>query len=465
MIFPWTEGWRSEGGGRELLKLAFPLILSNSFWTLQITIDRVLLSQLDPDAVGAAMAAVLIFYTPLILLQFTASYATTFVAQYVGAGRPERVGPAIWQALHFSVITGLAFLGLVPLAGDLMLLVGHEPRLAAMETVYFQCLCYSALPTLVTATTAAFFAGRGDSWTVLIINGSGLLVNAVLDYGLIFGKLGLPAWGMAGAGWATVLGVLASALVGLGLLFQRRYRKEYCTLSGWRFDGDLFWRLMRYGLPNGLHVAADTLAFTAFMLIVGLMGAEELAASSIAITINMVAFMPMLGMGQAVTVLVGQRLGQDRPDLAEQTTWTGFKLAWLYMFTVAVLYVAAPDIFLFLFRNGDDTAKWEAVSGLVRYLLRFVAFYSLFDSMLLVFSFALRGAGDTRFVTAVSLVLSWPIMVAPCWLVYRWGLDLGVAWAAAAGYVVTVAVIFWLRFRMGKWKTMRVIETAPSLAV
>src|SRR5438105_15959883 len=86
------------GGARELLTLALPLILSNSFWTLQITIDRILLSRLSSDAVGAAMPAVLVFWTPLTLFQFTANYATTFVAQYVGAGRPHRVGPAVWQA-------------------------------------------------------------------------------------------------------------------------------------------------------------------------------------------------------------------------------------------------------------------------------------------------------------------------------------------------------------------------------
>jgi MATE family multidrug resistance protein len=445
------------------MQLAFPLILSNSFWTLQITIDRVLLAKYDPDAVGAAMAAVLIFYTPLILLQFTANYATTFVAQYVGAGRPERVGPAVWQAIHFSLVTGLAFLALVPLAGPVMQAIGHAPRLVELETIYFECLCFSALPTLITAAACAFFAGRGDSWTVLLINGVGLLVNAVLDYCWIFGYFGFPEGGIAGAGWATVIGTVASAIVGMALMLRGRFRREFCTLSGWRLERELFWRLMRYGFPNGLHVAADTLAFTCFMLIVGLMGPTELAASSIAITINMVAFMPMLGMGQAVTVLVGQRLGQDRPELAEKTTWTGFKLAWLYMVAIAFLYVATPDVFLFMFKNESDAEKWSVVAGLVRYLLRFVAFYSIFDSMLLVFSFALRGAGDTRFVTAVSLCLSWPLMVAPCWLVWQWGWDLGFAWGAAATYVVTVAVIFWLRFRQGKWKTMRVIEHAPPL--
>lgn len=126
------------GGARELLRLPFPLIVSNSFWTLQIAIDRVFLSRLSSDAVGAAMAGVLLFWAPLTLLQNTANYATTFVAQYVGAGRARRVGPSVWQALYFSVATGLAFLALVPAADFLMRLGGHSEELRRLEVIFFQ---------------------------------------------------------------------------------------------------------------------------------------------------------------------------------------------------------------------------------------------------------------------------------------------------------------------------------------
>src|SRR5207244_7434297 len=118
-----------EGGGRELLRLALPLILSSSFMTLQIAIDRILLSQASSDAVAAAMPAAILYWTFLALVQFTANYATTFVAQYVGAGRRHRVGPAVWQALYFSVVAGVGFLALSPLAGPLIRLGGHAVRI------------------------------------------------------------------------------------------------------------------------------------------------------------------------------------------------------------------------------------------------------------------------------------------------------------------------------------------------
>lgn len=458
-------GWlkSGEGGAGELLKIAFPLILSSSFMTLQVTIDRILLSRYNSDAVGAAWVAVLVFWTPLAILQQTAAYATTFVAQYVGAGRSHRVGPAIWQALYFSLAAGVAFLAMIPLGPPIIALTGHEPAIQELEIVYFTCLCFATLPMLLVAAASSFFAGRGDSWTVLWVNGVGFLVNAVLDYAWIFGEWGFPEWGMAGAGWATVVGSWASALLGLALMWRHTYREEFCTLSGWRFEGDLFRRLMRFGLPSGVQWALDGLAFTIFTIMVGRLGPEQLAATSICFTINMVAILPMLGMGQAVGILVGQRLGQDRPEVAERSTWAGFRVTWLYMAMMSVLFLLLPGILLLPFENTQSADKWASVAGLVPVLLRFVAVYCLFDSMSLIFSFALKGAGDTRFVTVVSLVLSWPMMVLPTWAAWYFDWGLYWAWAFASSYIIALALIFLFRFRHGKWKTMRVIEAAPPV--
>src|SRR6516162_7756578 len=153
----------AAGGTAELLRLAWPLVLSNSFWTLQIVLDRILIIRSLGEGVGAAFSAAMFFWVPMSLLQNTASYATTFVAQYSGANQPHRVGPAVWQSLYFSLLSGLAFLGLVPLADWLFALGNHTPQLQAMEATYFRCLCFAALPIAMTASVSSFFAGRGDS--------------------------------------------------------------------------------------------------------------------------------------------------------------------------------------------------------------------------------------------------------------------------------------------------------------
>lgn len=450
------------GGAGELLSLAWPFILSNSLWMLQIALDRILLSRAGSEAIGAAMTTAALIWTPIILFQNTAGYATTFVAQYTGAGQHRRVGPVVWQALYVAVASGLLFLGLIPLAKPLIALGGHSTHLQNLEATYFRCLCYAALPILVTAAACGFFSGRGNSGTVLAINGAGLVVNGILAYAWIFGRWGFPVLGIAGAGWATVLGSTVSAVLALGLMTRPCHESTYNTLGGWRFDRDLFGRLLRYGLPNGIMSALDILVFTVFLFLVGRLGEVELAATSITFTLNMIAFFPAMGVAQAVEVLVGQRLGENRPDIAERSAWTGLWIATLYMIGVGIVYVLGGRLLLWSFRSDVDPSRWAQLEMLVPRLLRFVAFYCLFDSINLIFSFALRGAGDTRFVTVVALTLAWPVMILPTWAAWKYDWGLYPAWLSATLYIVLLAGVFFLRFRQGKWRSMRVIETPQA---
>jgi MATE family multidrug resistance protein len=446
------------GSTRELLRLAWPLVLSNSIWMAQIILDRALLSRYSLASVAAGFSSTMLFWAFLILFQYTANYATTFVAQYTGAGWPERVGPIVWQAIWFALFVGIAFQLLQPLAGWIVALGGHAGELQELETTYFRCLAVSALPTLLSAAFTSFFAGRGETRTVLVINAAGLVVNGAAAIVLIFGLYGLPALGIVGAGLATVLGTSTSAVLALILMLRTTHRRTHATLSGWRFDGELFRRLMRFGLPNGLFATLDVLGFTVFLQLIGQISPADLAATSVAFTLNLLVYFPMAGVGQAIEVLVGQRLGENRPDLAEQTTQRALAVA-LLMTTVGVLtYVLVPDMLAELFHGSHDDELWEPIRTRVPVLLRFVAIYSLSDTLNVVFSNALRGAGDTRFVTWAALILSWPIMVLPTWATVTYGWGLYWAWTFASAYIIALAFVFWLRFRQGKWRSMRVIE-------
>jgi multidrug resistance protein, MATE family len=459
-----TRDRRRPGGAGEVLRLAFPLILSSSFVTLQLFIGRTLLTRYNIDHGAAVLPAVMMFWTPFALLYQAAGYVATFVAQYLGAGRPRRIGPVTWQALYFSAAAGVAFMGLAPFAEEVVALTGHAPEMRTLEATYFRCLCFSALPALITVTTIGFFAGRGDTWTVLAINATGMAVNAGLSRLWIFGEGGFPEWGVEGAGWAAVVGDWAAAGLGLVLLFRRRHEAEFATRSGWRFEARLLRRLLRYGAPAGLQWLADGLAFNLFVVFVGQLGNVELAASSIAVNLNLLSYLPAAGLGQAVGVLVGQHLGRDDPERAERSVWAGFRLAWVLMAAVALLYVLVPGPLVALFRGEGEvpSTSWDAVAQTVLPLLRFVAVYCLFDGMSMVFSYALRGAGDTRFVTWAVLLLSFAVMVLPVWASVEYGWGVYWAWAFASAYCITLALTLWGRFRQGKWKSMRVIEPAAE---
>ena len=176
----------------------------------------------------------------------------------------------------------------------------------------------------------------------------------------------------------------------------------------------------------------------------------------------MVAFLPMMGMGQAVSILVGQRLGADRPDIAERTAYTGLKWVFGYMCLIASAYLWIPDLIVSAFAGGRDPAAFAALAAIVPRLMACVAVYSLADAVNVTFSYALRGAGDTRFVSLLTFALAWPIMVVPTFLVVNSGGSIFAAWWFATAYIVAMAVCFVFRFRSGRWKTMRVIEAAPA---
>jgi MATE family multidrug resistance protein len=453
-----TDPAPTAGGSRELLSLAAPLIVSQSFMTVQVFVDTILLARHDPLEMAASLPAVMWFWQLFGLLQVTAGYTSTFVAQYTGAGRPHRVGPAVWQGIHFAVLAGLLMLLLVPAAPALIAAGRHAPALQPLELTYLRCLAFAALPMLIMAAVNGFFSGRGQTWIVLGIEAVGTTVNVALALVLIFGRLGLPELGIEGAGWATVAGSWASALLAIALLLRRRYREGYATASGWRPEQALFGRLMKYGGPAGMQVFLDLVVFNFFIQLVGRLGEAATAASTLTVRLNMIAFLPMMGLGQAVCILVGQRLGADRADLAEKSAYTGLKWAFSYMTSVAIVYLTLPGLIVSVFEGEHNPASFAAVAAIVPGLLVCVAAYSVVDSVNLTFAFALRGAGDTRFVTLLTFCLAWPIMVLPTFLVVQAGGSVYWAWWFATAYIFAMAGCFFLRFRTGKWKTMRVIE-------
>lgn len=455
-----TEKFAFFTGWRDVLRISWPLIVANSFWNLQLTIDRLFLGAYSTDALGAAMAVMGVFWTPMALVQQTAGYSMVFVAQYFGASRLNMIGPSIWQSIYLSIIGGLLFLLFIPFSTSIFTFIGHSDRMVGMEAEYFEALCYSALPTALMAAIGGFFSGLGRSQVIMWINCVGLIANVIFDYIMIFGKWGCPPLGIAGAGYATALANWVGAFFAIYLLFSKENELTYAIRSGWRYHHDLMKKFIRYGVPSGMQWALEGLAFSVFLIFVGRMpnGDAALSASGIVVTLMMLAVLPPMGVAQGASVLVGQCLGDKKPNDAEKFTWTALQISFLYILSVGITFVMFPNFYLNWFRNEANIALWQEVSTIVPYLLMYVALFTMFDSMNLVFSFSLKGAGDTKFVTLVALMVPWPFMVLPTWIVHKWQHAIYIAWGAASFYIILQAFIFLKRFRGGKWKLMSVIN-------
>ena len=451
--------WTAPGGYREVLVLAVPLVLSTGAWSIQHFVDRMFLAWHSPTAIAAAMPAGMLNYSIMCLFIGTASYVSAFVAQYHGAGRYHRIGPVMWQGLYVAALGGVIMLGLIPLAEPAFHLVGHAPEIRQLEIAYFKILCLGGLPAIAGAALSGLLAGMGHAWPVMWVNIAATGVNVVLDYGLIFGRWGLPPMGMPGAAVATVLASFFAWLIYMLIVCSRDYNRIYHTLGGWRPEKGLLLRLLRFGFPNGVEFFFDMLVFTMFVLLVGRLGTVSLAATNIAFNINTLAFMPMLGTGMAVSVLVGQYLGRDQPELAQKSTYSGFHMTFMYMLAIASAYVLVPRLFLAPFAAYSDPREFNEILTLAVTLLKFVALYSVFDAMNIIFAAAIKGAGDTRFVMFMMAVLSVFVMVLPTyWAVGHLQNGLMAAWVFATAFIILLGFSFFLRFAGGKWKTMRVIE-------
>jgi MATE family multidrug resistance protein len=453
--------WSEPDGYRAVLTIALPLVLSTGSHSVLQFIDRMFLAKYSTEALAASMPAGLTSFCCLCFFFGTASYANTFVAQYHGAGQHGRVGAVVWQALYFSLAAGICGFFLFPqLALPLFGWAGHEPAVMKEEVTYFQVLSRGAGFVIYNAAIASFFSGRGKTWPILWVDVVITVVNIVLSYAWIFGKWGFPEQGIAGAGRATVVATAIGSVIFTALFLSERNRREFGTASGWRFNWPLMRRLLHYGSPAGVQHFLDIVAFTLFLLMVGRLGEITQAATNLSFQVNLLVCLPMLGIGMATATLVGRRIGKRTPAQAARITWSSFHLTFGYMLVFAALYIAVPGWFLEPFHDAEKAGEFEQLRPVAVVLLRFVAIYSVFDTMSVIFSSALKGAGDTRFVMWYSMSLGWALMVLPSWWICSnpgpnaiyW------CWTWLSVYVLCLGCGYVGRFLQGRWRSMRVIE-------
>ncbi len=454
------------GGYRELLGISIPLILSTSTLSLMQLMDRIFLSWYSSDALAACIPAGAASWCLMSLFVGTASYSSTFVSQYDGAGHPERIGAAVWQGVYFALFSAMLLVFGYWLSEPLFKLAGHAPEVQEQEVLYFSILILGGGGVVLSAALSAFYSGRGKTWIVMWVDVCGMLINGVLDYMMIFGKWGCPEWGIWGAGLATIIAPWIMSAIYFGLLFLPENRDHYGTLKNWRFESDLFKRLIRYGVPSGLQWTVDVVAFTVFVLLIGRIGAAELAASNVAFSINHLLFMPMIGLSMGASVLVGRYVGACQTHFASRTVSNAYWITLSYMTAFAVVLVLWPDLFLSLFGPRDQRESFQAVAELGRHLLYFVAAYSLLDASNIVFISALKGAGDTRYVLLIIMVVALAVLVIPSYVAcVIMGRGIYVAWTILTLYVSVLGIAFYGRYRAGYWKSMRVIEHMPTPGV
>lgn len=448
-----TTRWSEPSGYKDVLTFSIPLIVTTSIYSLQTFVDRLFLSQYSSDAIAASVPAGLIAMSLTSVFIGLASYIGVFVSQFYGARQFDKIAKMVWQGVYSIVPAVFVVVPAWWFIPDLIRWVGHDPLLQAMETDYAQILVIGIPIFMLNAGLSGFLTGQGKVAALMWVSVAMTVVNYVLDYVLIFGRWGFPALGIRGAGWATIFALLVAVLIMLAIFFSKKNRRTFGTSKQWRFDPQLFKRLLRFGLPVGFQFQLESLAMMVFVLIVGGIGVLELTAHSIVMNIFMVLIMPMAGMSAAVAILVGQRLGEGSPELAQKVTSSAAQLAIPVFIVIAALLFLVPHVFIQPFSYGMSAELSITISPLIADLLKGAALFCLFDVIFMLYSGALRGAGDTRFVALVGIFFSWFVLVIPTVVVVnmvdeklRW------AWLILVLYMFALALMCYWRFCRGHWK-------------
>jgi multidrug resistance protein, MATE family len=455
----------------ELVRIAGPSVATMASYTAMQFVDKMLVSRIGPDPiyVGAQGNGGLAAFVPISIAMGVLTVVNTYVSQNLGAGTPRR-GPAyawngLWIAAAFWAVLLLPYGFALP---RLFEMTGVAPEQAALATTYGQILVFGSLLTMWTRAISQFFYGMHRAGVVMAAGLIANAINLVLNYALIFGKLGLPAMGIAGSAIGTVIATAVELAIPMAVFLGPRLNALYATRAAWRLSWPHVRELLRIGWPGGLMFGNEMICWSYFMVhLVSQFGKHHATAGWIAHQYMQMSFMPTVGISVACTALVGKYMGMGRPDLAARRATLGLTVAMIYMGICGVLFVAlrGPMIAVFV---SEDTAGADRAE-LVRVGSAFLvatATFQLFDAVAMTLSGSLRGAGDTVIPGVFTVILSWALIVGGGEAMVRWfpGLASLGPWIAASSYIIALAVFFALRFASGRWKTIRLVNSAAGAA-
>jgi len=460
MLRNWiSRNYNGPGGIREILPIAFPMMVSSACDTVMIFTNRLFLARIDSIQMSAAMGGGVSFFLLLTFFIGLTGYSSALVAQYLGAGEDRKCAVVITQAVIISVIAYPLLLLGIPWANNLFALSGISPEQLAYQKTYFNIMASFCIFSLLRNVLSCFFSGIGRTQFVMFAAFTAMIVNAGFNYIMIFGKLGFPAMGIAGAAYGTTL----ANMVALGILllayFSRFSRYQFHIRQSFRFDRVVMKKLFRYGLPAGIEIFFNFSAFAVMVTLFHATSPSVAVAATILFNWDLVSVVPLIGLGIGVTSLVGRHMGAKRPDLAKRSALSGVKSAWIYSICLWGMFFFFPSFLVDIFQPSHADPVFTNARPIAIQMTRLVSVYVLLDAVIITLAGALRGAGDTVFTMITFVFINWLMVIVVYILLRVFDLGAVISWTGAIGTLMLLAVILIFRFKNGKWQNMNVLQT------
>ncbi|WP_316355346.1 MATE family efflux transporter [Devosia sp.] len=447
-----ASGWGAEL--RATFALAWPLVIAQLAQTALTTTDVIMMGWLGPQALAAGTLATT-FLMPFLLLGIGIVGAVApLIAQARGARDIKSVRRIARQGFWAAILLAILLIPVILQIRPVLLWLGQNPVVTVRAEEYIQIGVWMLFPGLAIIVLRSLLSAFEATRIILAITLGGVLVNAVGNYLLMFGVLGLPRLELRGAAISTVLtNIVMFALMLTYVLRHRRFKRFHVLLRFWKPDWQRFREIFHIGTPIGLTVLAEVGLFTAAALLMGRIGTDEIAAHAIALQCASMAFMVPLGLGIAATVRVGNAYGRTDPEGIRKAAWTAFALGVGFMSLASILFLTMGPVIVTWFLDPRVPENTNALTLAATFLV-VAGVFQLVDGAQVVAAHALRGLSDTKIPMLLAILGYWGVGLPTSYLlglVLGWGgVGIWIGLAAGLAFVAVVLVTrFALRERLG----------------
>lgn len=430
---------------RAIWKLGMPLILSNvAQFAIHIT-DTVMLGWYDVTALAASTIAGTMFFVIFIVGAGFSQAVTPLVAAAAEEDDETQVRRVTRMGLWLSIIYGLIVTVPFFWAEDILIAMGQDAEVADLAHIYLQIVIWQMVPALIVMTLKAFLAAMEHTAIILWATLGTAVMNVFVNYALIFGNWGAPELGIKGAAIAsltvTIVTVILLAIYVIWTLPQFQLFKNF-----WRSDAEIMKRVYRLGWPIGLTSLAEGGLFSASAVMMGWIGALELAAHGIAIQLASLTFMVHIGFGQAATVRAGRALGRRDEVSLRRGGLTATGMSAIYAVITSVIFLAMPQTLIGLFIDPAEPERANLLRLGGSFLI-VAALFQLVDGLQVLALSMLRGVQDTTVPMFMATISYWVIgMPASYILAFHLGLEGVGLWLGLVIGLAVAAVLLMVRF-------------------
>jgi multidrug resistance protein, MATE family len=440
-----TASFRDQS--KALMKLAWPLIGSQvAMFAIGLT-DAIMLGWYSLEAFAAQVLGGSLFFIVLILGSGFAFGLQPMVANAHAKEDDRQIRRSTRMGFWLVLIYGAITVPILLFAETLLIAIGQDPTLSSAAHNYLAIMAFSIFPALMVNVLRSYLSALEQAGIILYVTLISLVVNAFINYLLIFGNWGFPEMGLRGAAVASFATHTTTFII-LALYAAVKNRHHSLFLRFWRPDPEAFWQVFTLGWPIGVTVLAEVGMFTAASVMVGWVGVVELGAHGIALQVASLTFMFHLGLSHAVTVRAGAAHGRDDWEGVRAGARVALTISVGFSAVACVAFIVFPELLLRGFVSPNEP-NLEALLLRGTTLLYIAAAFQLADGLQVMGTGLLRGLQDTKVPMYFATFSYWAIGVTAGYIlgfVVEW--DAVGVWLGLTGGLISSAILMLVRFQI-----------------